>query len=343
MKRSGKILIWLACGMVFCAISRADDAVNPNAPESNADIFNQLRQATSAQDRMLLLKKLRAKHPMPTMHPMPNLQMAQPGNAPLNVQASQVQPNNAQADSVQTDTPYGSIAVRNVFGLNPPPPPQQAPDPNAIPPPKITLTGITTIFGPAEALYKVAGYAKNGKQVPDQSYILTEGEEQDDVEVTAIDTQKDTVTFNNHGHEQVIPLANGVATGGDSGSSPSRPQFGGPMGRPNIRNFNNLPESVRQRLQQRYGNMNDANQNNNNSTPSGQYNNNTTGNNPSFTQNESTLSGDDQAALIAAQHAQLEQQGNPMAALFPPTQYDDQAHQEATGSSRSGASAPPGP
>jgi hypothetical protein len=340
MKRSGKILIWLACGMVFCAISRADDAVNPNTPESSTDLFKQIRQATSAQDRMLLLKKLHAKHPMPTMHPMPGLQMAQPGNDPLNVQASHVPSNNTQADSAQTDTPYGSIAVRNVFGLNPIPPPAPPQDPNAIPPPKITLTGITTIFGPAEALYKVAGYAKNGKQVPDQSYILTEGEEQDDVEVTAIDTQKDTVTFNNHGQTQVLPLSNGVATGGDSGSGPSRPRFGGP-GHPNIPNFNNLPESVRQRLQQRFGNMNDGSQNNNNFNPAGQYNSNTTDNNSSFTQNQSGLSGDDQAALISAQHAQLEQQGNPMAALFPPTQYDDQARQEASGSSRSGTSAPP--
>jgi len=165
----------------------------------------------------------------------------------------------------------------------------------------------------------VAGYAKNGKQIPDQSYILTEGEEQDDVEVTAIDTQKDIVTFNNHGQTQALPLANGVATGGDSGSAPSRPRFGGQMGGGNIPG--NIPESIRQRLQQRFGNMNGMN-----------------GPGPSATP---PFSADDAAALVAAQHAQLEQQGDPTAVLFPSTPYDEPARQALRPSGNSGT--PPGP
>lgn len=281
------------------------------------------------------MKELRAKQQMPAF------QMGQPANAtsaanpeglhqrmteldrtaldrprgmqplPANAAGSKSQANNGAPSNniVDTDAPYGSIAVRNVFALNPVPPPAPPQDPNAIPPPKITLTGITTIFGPAEALYKVAGYAKNGKQVPEQSYILTEGEEQDDVEVTAIDTQKDIVTFNNHGQTQVLPLSNGVATGGDSGAGPSRPRFGGPMGRPN---FNNLPPDVRARFQQRFGNGNNYNNYNNSSTPN---------------QSSSQLSADDTEALIAAQHAQAASDPNsPIPPqLFPPTKYDPDA------------------
>ena len=148
-------------------------------------------------------------------------------------------------DSLPPGNPYGSIVKRNVFGLNPVP----VVDPNAAPPgpppPKITLTGITTIFGPAEALFKVAGVKREGKPPQDESYIFTEGESQDDVEVTAIDTVKKVVTFNNNGVVQEIPLTAGVASGGGSapsqpsftsprlsGDSSGRPGFGGPGGSP---------------------------------------------------------------------------------------------------------------
>jgi len=83
------------------------------------------------------------------------------------------------------------------------------------PPPKITLTGITTIFGPAEALYKVAGGNQDSEQCLDKSYVSKEGEEQDGVEVVTIDLKKDEVTFSNHGVRQNIRLTNGVAVGGE--------------------------------------------------------------------------------------------------------------------------------
>jgi hypothetical protein len=84
----------------------------------------------------------------------------------------------------------------------------------SVPSPKITLTGITTISGPAEALYKVAGVNQDGKQCPDKSYILKEGQEEDGVGIVTIDIKKNEVTFNNHGVRQNISLANGVAVGG---------------------------------------------------------------------------------------------------------------------------------
>ena len=242
-------------------------------------------------------------------------------------------------DSLPPGNPYGSIVKRNVFGLNPVP----VVDPNATPPgpppPKITLTGITTIFGPAEALFKVAGVKREGKPPQDESYIFTEGESQDDVEVTAIDTVKKVVTFNNNGVVQEIPLTAGVASGG--GSAPSQPSFTSPrpfgrqFGRPGFGGPGGGPGNLPGGFQRPQGN----------SAP-GQFNNGYSPNNNSSYNNNNVasqmgLSGDDQAALIAAQHAQFQSQGNPLAAAFPPTAYDGQATAEASGSQ--GGQSPPAP
>jgi hypothetical protein len=341
MKRVGTFLICLACEMVFCVISPA--VHSQNGPGPNAANLDALRQKMTLQNRIELMKKLQPGGPgIGLRNARPPLAVGIPGAS--NVPANAAQPNyNADAGN-----PYGSIAARNVFALNPIPPPAPPPDPNAIPPPKITLTGITTIFGPAEALYKVAAYNKDGKQIPEQSYILTEGEAQDEIEVTAIDTQKDIVTFNNHNQTQVIPLANGVATGGDSGSSapggpPGFHRFGGGFPRPGFGGGG--PGNFRPQSGGGYNpngnNPNPYGQQANNSSYSSSYNN-TYNNNAS---SQADLSPDDKMALIAAQHAQLEQEGNPTAILFPPTPYDGPARQEASGSgdSSGGAPAPPAP
>jgi hypothetical protein len=323
MKRSRRILIWLVCGIVFCAISRAVDG--QNAPSSNAANLDALRQKMTLQNRLQLMKKLHPDGPRiglsNGMQPLPASAPGTAGHTPTNL----IPPN----DNTDAGNPYGSIAARNVFALNPVPPPAPPPDPNAIPPPKITLTGITTIFGPAEALYKVAAYAKDGKQIPEQSYILTEGEGQDDVEVTMIDTQKDIVTFNNHGQTQVIPLANGVATGGNSApSTPGGPpgfmrRFGGNFPRPG----GGLgPGNFQPRAGGGYNGGGYNNPNGNNFTPAGQMNNG--GYSSPYNNNassQSTLSPDDQAALLAAQHAEAIAENKPYAIIFPPTPYDSEA------------------
>ena len=135
-------------------------------------------------------------------------------------------------DAVSTDNPYASVVVRNVFGLNPP----QAVDPNATqvdPPPKITPNGIMSIFGQLQVLFKVA--PKPGQpNAKEESYVLSEGQRQDDIEVTHIDEKASLVTFNNHGTVQEIPLANtpasttpGPAGGGNGGGGIPPPRFGG--------------------------------------------------------------------------------------------------------------------
>src|SRR5262249_37418731 len=96
--------------------------------------------------------------------------------------------------------PYDGIVDRNVFGLKPPPPP---PDPEATkaPPSKITLTGITTILGNKRALMKTPPpQGKPGEQPKgEQSYILTIGQREGDIEVLDIDEKAGSVKVNNAG------------------------------------------------------------------------------------------------------------------------------------------------
>jgi hypothetical protein len=141
-------------------------------------------------------------------------------------------------DIALSGNPYTTAVERNIFGLNPPVAVDATPATPAEPPPKITPNGITDILGQLEVLFKVSG-ATPGKE---DSYILTEGESQDDIEVTKIDKKNSIVTFNNHGVVQEIPLASssggssagggnhGFATGGNSLGAGFANRFGNRIG-----------------------------------------------------------------------------------------------------------------
>ena len=124
--------------------------------------------------------------------------------------------------------PYGTIVARNIFGLVPIPPP--APDTPATPvdpPPKITANGITSILGQLQALFKVTPPAKPGQQAKEISYMLSEGQRQDDIEVVKIDEKSATISFINHGVPQDIPLTDAGASTGPApaaGGGPGQPQ-----------------------------------------------------------------------------------------------------------------------
>jgi hypothetical protein len=105
---------------------------------------------------------------------------------------------------VLPNNPYAPIVARNIFHLKPPQAADAATDAN--PPPKITPTGIMTIFGTRQALFTVDGVSKAGQPGKNESYILSEGQRQDDVEVTRINEKSGVVTFKNHGTVQEIPL-----------------------------------------------------------------------------------------------------------------------------------------
>jgi hypothetical protein len=287
---------------------------------------------------MQLMKKLHHRHAVPPAFAVPAPDMPQPDNAQPNAApASNTQP--PVAAPADPNNPYGSIVSRNVFGLNPLPPPGSQDQDQGPPPPKITLTGITTIFGPAEALFNVAGVVRNGQPPHDESYIFTEGEEEDDVQVETIDTKKNVVTFKNHGAEQVIALIEGTAS---SGSAPSAPSWPGQNFRPRRfgRNFGGGPGNVPHPFQPQSYNNGPSDNGNGDSTANNQpggfnnYNNNSSANVHNYSTVSpaiAALSPDDQAALIAAQHAQMEQNGDPTAIIMPPTPYDEPARQEAAG------------
>ena len=111
-------------------------------------------------------------------------------------------------DVAVSANPYTPIVTRNIFGLVPIPtnPPVEA-GPPATPPPKITPNGIILLFGKLEVLFKVAVPAKPGQPAKENAYVMSEGERQDDIEVTKIDQEAAVITFNNHGTVQELPLA----------------------------------------------------------------------------------------------------------------------------------------
>lgn len=122
---------------------------------------------------------------------------------------------------------YLAISARNAFGLRPE---FSAPaEPSAtVPRAKITPNGIMTIFGRSQVLLKVAAPPVPGQPLPkEQSYILGEGERQDDVEVRKIDLESGAVTVSNHGFIEKLSLAASMAAspaaGGNNVSASSAP------------------------------------------------------------------------------------------------------------------------
>ena len=201
------------------------------------------------------------------------------------------------------ENPYTPIVTRNVFGLVPIPVHDPANDPPETPLPKITPNGIMKLFGKLQVLFKVAGTpAKPGQPAKDESYVLAEGERQDEIEVQKIDEATSTITFDNHGTIQSLPLVAGpanaagpapaVASGGvprpfmpavippppASSGVPPPMNFGGRSGRP--------------------------------ATPS--------------TPQSEQLTPEAQVIMMEAQRAQWKKEGNPALPIMPPTPISDQ-------------------
>jgi hypothetical protein len=203
--------------------------------------------------------------------------------------------------------PYETIVTRNVFGLNPPPPPGSTSGDEAAQLPKITLNGIMSIFNhQLQALFKVA--PKPGqKDAKEESYVLSEGQAQDDIEVVHIDEKAALVTFNNHGTVQEIPLANApkittpAIAGGGGNNSGIPPRMGGRFSGPGAH----------------FGGPNRAMGGGENRPP---FNNASAQN-----QGGNNLSSEDQMVLVAAEHLKAQQEGRPEAIIFPPTRFDEEA------------------
>lgn len=101
--------------------------------------------------------------------------------------------------------PYSDIPTRNAFALNPIPVPRP-PEPIRIVPPKLTLTGITTIFGTKLALLKVHFPAAPGEPDHDLYLSLTEGETQDGFKILEIHVDHATAIVEYLGDRYTVTL-----------------------------------------------------------------------------------------------------------------------------------------
>jgi len=96
-------------------------------------------------------------------------------------------------------TPYDKIAERNLFQLHAAPIVEPL-RPTVIPPPKATLTGITTILGRRMAFITIEGT----KAHPGESVVLVEGGAASGIEVKGIDEKAGTVSILNGGELQIL-------------------------------------------------------------------------------------------------------------------------------------------
>lgn len=113
------------------------------------------------------------------------------------------------ADGVPlSNNPYGPAVARNIFGLNPVPPTPRSVEPLA----KIMPTGIISIFGQAQVLFKVATKTeKEASYIFAEGQEIAEGQEKIGIKVIKIEEEKGLVTFDNHGLIQELALGGAPA------------------------------------------------------------------------------------------------------------------------------------
>jgi hypothetical protein len=116
--------------------------------------------------------------------------------------------------------PYAQIVTRNVFALDPSVSSASSTSTELLP--TITLNGIMSVFGSVQALFKVTD-GQPGQPASEKSYILGEGQREDDIKVVRIDDKNAVVIFNNHGTIQELPLVVATASGNVGQTASSNP------------------------------------------------------------------------------------------------------------------------
>ena len=97
--------------------------------------------------------------------------------------------------------PYHRIVERNVFSLRAPQSSIVRDAEAKAKPPSIKLTGITTILGRKVTFLTIPAAKPGG---PTQSFMLTEGQMQDEIEVIQIEERAGIVKIVNHGEAQTL-------------------------------------------------------------------------------------------------------------------------------------------
>lgn len=103
--------------------------------------------------------------------------------------------------------PYLVVVERNMFDLKPMPKPEElTPAPPPPPPTKITLQGITVLFGRKEVLLKIPESPAPGQPPQERSLILAEGERHGPIEVVRIDPVAREVHLRDSGNPVTLKL-----------------------------------------------------------------------------------------------------------------------------------------
>jgi hypothetical protein len=215
---------------------------------------------------------------------------------------------------------YEAIVERNVFNLHPPakaPSADELAAQNKVPPPKITLTGITTILG-KKVTFLTVPPTKPG--TPPEAMMLSEGQAQSEIEVKSIDEKASVVKVVNHGVEQTLDFdQNGAAkpSGPPAGSVPTPLQLPPPPGAPppNVSTPPPAPNFIRpvrpgNRLPERSPPLS--------SNPMGGGFGSA---NPVGNQQSESLTPEETTLLIEAQRMKMMQENDPTAKVLPPTEF----------------------
>ncbi|MDR3457963.1 MAG: hypothetical protein P4N60_10990 [Verrucomicrobiae bacterium] len=176
-----------------------------------------------------------------------------------------------------------------------------------------------TLFGKSQVLFKFTPKAPAGQPAKELSFMLGEGERQENVEVTKIDMQTHVASFINHGVAQDVELSDTAkltAPATMGGGAPVMAAGGGiPL----------PPVGARPMLPAGFGGR--ARGGNPGAAPDAGLGAGATALSPSGSAAKSTdpqhssdnLTPEERAILIEAQRSVWKQQGNPAAAILPPT------------------------
>ena len=215
--------------------------------------------------------------------------------------------------STGTDSPYGAIVERNVFNLHAPPPPVNPADlVKKTPPPKITLTGITTILGQKKTFLTTPS-VKPG--APPESVMLAEGQALNDIEVKRIDEKAGVVEVINHGEAQTLDFDHDGAKPAGAPPGMGNPQpMGMPPPAPPPPNVSTLPSPGTIRPLRTLAPRSGANNNNNGfggaiGSPDA-----------SLQSQQSPMTPEEQTAIIELQRYQAIQRKDPIQKIFPTTE-----------------------
>jgi hypothetical protein len=237
--------------------------------------------------------------------------------------------------AASANNPYQAIVERNVFGLVPIPeaPPPQSTKPNDASLPKITPNGIMTIFGKLQVLFKVSEPGKAASQ--EDSYIMSEGDRQDDIVVQKIDEKSATITFNNHGTIQELALVAGKASSGAPGPAASPSPGGIPLPHPGMPAPAGAGGQTVTTIGSRFGRGGPGGNNPNaGGGPAG------LGAGKSANNVAQNISPEEQVIMIEANRLKAIEDNDPTAPLFPTTELTSQTLGQDGGDSGDGAPAP---